>query len=96
MTDDYSDDGTPDTSDTDRPVPVPADTPATGEAPPWIEDYVYEKVDVSHIDGIDADEHDIGCSCGCRGEATVISESGEDGAYIASTLDSTRYIGSRS
>lgn len=89
-----SDDSYDDYAETD--LPVPADTPATGEVPDWLDDFVYEQVDASHIDGIDEDAHDIGCSCGCKGEAVVISESGESGAYIASTMDAVRYIGSRS
>lgn len=88
----YDDDATPDGADTD--VPVPVDGPK-GEAPPWIDDFVYEKIDASLIDGIDADAHDIGCPCGCKGEAVVISETGESGAYIASTMNSVRYLGSR-
>lgn len=90
--DSYDDEATPNDARTDVPVPVEG---PKGEAPPWIDDYRYEKIDASLIDGIDDGEHDLGCSCGCKGEAVVIADTDSDGAYIASTMNSVRYLGSR-
>lgn len=58
-------------------------------------DYAAESVDAANVKGIDAETHNVGCSCGCKGEALIIAETGVDGAYIASTMSAVRYIGSK-
>lgn len=58
-------------------------------------DYAAESVDAAHVEGIDSDAHNVGCPCGCKGEALIIAETDRDGAYIASTMSALRYIGSR-
>jgi hypothetical protein len=58
-------------------------------------DYRADKVDAANVKGIDADTHGVGCPCGCKGDALIISEPDADGAYIASTMSALRYIGSK-
>jgi len=43
-------------------------------------------IDATNVPGIDEQTHGLNCSCGCRGNARVISEPSREGAYIASTV----------
>lgn len=58
-------------------------------------DFVYraDSVDVTNVEGIDEQRHTFGCSCGCKGDALIISDPDAKGAYIASTMDAARYLG---
>lgn len=84
--DDYPDD-LPKRGDHERP--------ADGEPPPWLDRFTGTRVDATHVEAIDEQRHDLECSCGCQGEATVIKEKGVDGAYIACTVDAVTYLQSR-
>lgn len=55
--------------------------------------YRSEVFDAVNVAGIDADEHDLECSCKCAGDVLVVSEVGERGAYVASTVSVLTYYG---
>lgn len=77
--------------------PDPDEWPDTIQPKGLPNDFVYraDSVDAAHVEGIDEDAHSVGCPCGCKGEALVISEPDVEGAYIASTMSALRYIGSK-
>lgn len=54
-----------------------------------------DRVDTTHVEHIDEQEHDLECPCGCGGSALVLGVTGKEGRYIASTLDVDSYLANR-
>lgn len=62
---------------------VPAGIPPEAQA---------DSVDTAYVERIDEHDHDLSCSCGCRGEATILGVVGKEGRYVASTMTCDRYL----
>lgn len=60
--------------------------PELPNGPPYNKHVRYDIIDVTNIPRIDENKHGLDCDCGCAGDALILSETGKDGAYLASTV----------
>lgn len=66
------------------------------EVPPGLPPEAHaDRVDCTHVERIDEQDHGLECPCGCGGSALVLGVTGKEGRYIASTLDVDSYLANR-